>query len=102
MLFGKKLITAILCIFIFICLEVPVVSAKSAYVISDTQISELSAYKVDGTSLDHQPQADYICESDPVGTEGAIALAIDPNSEFLFVTIEYSNEIEVVNAKTMQ
>jgi hypothetical protein len=102
MLPGKKLIIAILYLFILIGLEVPTVSSKSVYVISDTQISELFTYKIDGTNLDYQ--TDYICELDPPDTSGAVGIAIDESvyGQFLFVTIELSNKIELVNAKTMQ
>jgi len=60
MLCGKKLIITILRLFILVGLEVPTVSSKSVYVISDTQTSELFTYKIDGTNLDYQ--TDYICE----------------------------------------
>ncbi len=100
MLPGKKLFMFIF--YLLIPLVIPAKAAKSVYVISDTLISQLKAYKVDGTNLIYQN--DYVCVSDPPTTAGAIVLAIDESEygQFLFVTFEDSDEIELVNAKTMK
>ena len=76
--------------------------ADSVYVIENTEISRLQAYKIEGDSLIYQ--TDYICENDPIGLTGAVGLALDNSTEgqFLFVTFEGMNEIELVNAKSMR
>lgn len=79
-----------------------ITQAKSLYVISNTETSRLQAYKIEDTTLVHQ--TDYVCESDPYGNTGAVGLAIDESDygQFLFVTFEGTNIIELVNAKTME
>ena len=101
MLLGKKLI-AILSITIIFTILTGTTLAKSVYVISDTTDSNLAAYKIDGSSLVHQ--TNYICQSHPGGGMGAVGLAIDESEygQFLFVTFEDENIIELVNAKAMQ
>jgi len=102
MIRGKKLIIAISDLFILVGLAVPIVAAKSLYVISDTQISEIFAYKIDGSNLTYQTK--YFCQLDPIYDDGAVGLAIDKSDygQFIFATFEYSDVIELVNAKTMQ
>lgn len=85
-----------------IILATSIAEAKSVYVISDTETSQLRAYKVDGANLVYQ--TGYVCESDPPESIGAVGLAIDESEygKFLFVTFEDSDEIELVNATSMQ
>jgi predicted outer membrane repeat protein len=85
-----------------IILAASVTHARSVYVINDTEFSQLQAYKIEDTNL--ILQADYICRSDPCGSAGAVGLAIDESEygEFLFITFEHEDKIELVNAKTMQ
>ena len=87
---------------VFVCVIYSISQAKSVYVINDTVESELQAYKIDGANLIYQ--AGYICRFDPAGLTGAVGLALDESEygEFLFVTFEGQNEIELVNAKTME
>jgi len=75
--------------------------AKSVYVINDTITSQLQAYKIEDSNLVWQ--ADYVCKTEPTGGMGAVGLAIDESQygQFLFVTFEGTNKIELVNAKTM-
>ena len=75
---------------------------KSVYVISNTETSQIKVYKIDGTNLTYQ--IDYVCELDPSGNMGAVGLAIDESEygQFLFVTFESQNLVELVNAKTME
>ena len=77
--------------------------ADSVYVISNTMNSELQAYEIEDARLIYQNK-DYICKNDPQGGTGAVGLAIDSseNGDFLFVTFEGLNEIELVKAKTME
>ena len=72
--------------------------AKSVYVISDTDGKEIRVYKVDDTNLMQQEKVYYTSLSGPVG------LSIDETDygDFLFVTFEGQNEIELIDAKTMQ
>ena len=67
--------------------------AKTLYVVADTDESKILAYDIEGTDL--ACQADY-----DSNTDLAIAIAID--EDFLFITFENQNDIEVVNAKTMR
>jgi 6-phosphogluconolactonase (cycloisomerase 2 family) len=71
--------------------------AKSLYVISDTDNSQMQTYKIDGTGLIHQ--TDYTFD-----TWGPVGLAIDESSygAFLFVTFENTGQIKIIDAKTMQ
>ena len=51
------------------------VRAKSVYVISNTETSQLQAYEILDANLIWQNN--YVCESDPPGVIGAVGLAID-------------------------
>jgi len=75
--------------------------ARSVYVINDTDASKMRAYKVEDANLVHQTDADYDFVSH---TWGPVGLAIDESEygQFLFATFESENEIELINAKTMQ
>ncbi len=73
---GKRFYSGILYLIILAGMTGSAYGAKTVYVISDTEISELQTYKIDDTNLIYQPQADYICESDPPTDAGAIALVI--------------------------
>jgi uncharacterized repeat protein (TIGR01451 family) len=99
---GKKLLTVILFLFILTIISGTSYAAKSVYVISDTQTSRLYAYKIDGTNLIYQ--TDYNCSLDPPDDAGAVGLVIDESEygDFLFVTFEFLDKIELINAKAMQ
>ena len=86
----------------FVCTILGIAKAKSVYVINDTVESELQAYKIDGTNLIYQ--VGYTCRFDPAGLTGAVGLALDESEygAFLFVTFEGENDIELVDAKTME
>ncbi|MHC4546431.1 MAG: hypothetical protein ACYTDW_13170 [Planctomycetota bacterium] len=73
--------------------------AKSVYVISNTETSQLQAYEVQDANL--ILQANYICESDPIEIVGAVGLAIDESEygQFLFATFESGNKIEQKSKK---
>ena len=106
MYLGKKLISLLLSL-LFVFSIISIAQAKSVYVIADTgtqiyDIPIIQAYSIQDSNLVYQ--ADYNCVH-PL----AIGLAIDTDSEFLFVTHEEyepeqipGNLIEIVNAKTMQ
>jgi len=73
--------------------------AKSLYVIDNINAdpTPISAYDIQGTALVFQATYNV-----PDHASGAVGLGIDSDSEFLFVTYEGGNVIELVNAKTMQ
>jgi len=73
-----------------------VAQAKSVYVITDRD-STVRAYDIQDDQIEHQTNAKNLADN---GT-GAVGLALNPDSETLFVTYEGSNIIEMVNAKTM-
>ena len=99
MQFRKKFIMCLLCLIAFLDLATTI-QAKSVYVINDTDASEMRAYKVEDANLVHQTEADYDFVSE---TWGPVGIAIDESDygQFLFATFETSNEIELINAKTM-
>jgi uncharacterized repeat protein (TIGR01451 family) len=72
-------------------------AAKSVYAITRHDTSIITAYNVNDVNLDFQTTVPNF----PNHEEGAVGLALDPESEILFVTYELSNIIEMVNAKTM-
>lgn len=74
---------------------------RSVYVISNTEVpdetSRIQAYKIDGNNLSYQ-------ETYTSDIWGAVGLAIDASEygNFLFVTFEGEDEMELVNAKSME
>jgi hypothetical protein len=96
MLFGKKLI-CILSIIIILALLTGTTLAKSVYAIID-RYSTVAAYDIQGDQI---AGPDATAQNLPHYGGGAVGLALDPDSEILFVTYEASNIIEMVNAKTM-
>ncbi|MDH4241968.1 MAG: hypothetical protein OEW48_20605 [Phycisphaerae bacterium] len=99
---SKRYIAIGVSLIVFLFINTSITFARSVYVISDTQKSHLQAYKIDGTNLIYQ--VSYMCQLDPPDDSGAVAIAIDDSEygQFLFATFEFSDEIELVNAKTMQ
>jgi hypothetical protein len=99
---SDKNFLAALKITFFVLMISETAHAKSVYVISNTETSQLKAYEVQDANLTWQ--ANYVCESDPIGIVGAVGLAIDESNydDFLFVTFEGQDYIELINAKTMQ
>jgi len=101
----KKWTFAIISISIFIAAVTNKVEARSVYVIANTgawqtDVPIMRAYDIQGGNLVFQTQ--YECVH-PL----AISLAIDIDSQFLFVTHEEyrqypGNVVEIVNGKTMQ
>lgn len=72
--------------------------AKSLYVIANINQNPtpIQAYNISGATLAFQAEYDV-----PSYAGGAVGLAVDTDSEFLFVTYEASNTIQLINAKTM-
>jgi len=70
--------------------------AKSVYAIIDHLYDIIGAYKIQGDQIEYQTQMQA-----PQHATRAIDLAMDSNSCCIFVTYEYSNIIEIMNAKTM-
>ncbi len=102
MLTGKRFSTITLFVSVLIISSIPVYANKSVYVINNTLTSQLQAYRIEGSTLVYQ--TDYTCLLDPLGEYGAIGITIDESGygQFLFVSFEFSDEIELINAKTMQ
>ena len=71
--------------------------SKSLYAISQHFSTTIKAYKIEGDQIIYQTDAHGVPDHD----YGAIDLAIDPESYYLFVTYEGSETIEIINAKTM-
>jgi len=94
---GKKFIIVIFCLLTCVTLVSTVQAGKSVYVISNTNARKVQAYKVDANSLTYQTDYDTTYSS-PVG------IAIDESEyvQYLFLTFENQDEIEVVDAKSMQ
>lgn len=96
MLFGKKLSLSILFLIVFALTISGITQAKSVYVITDRS-STVKAYRIADDQIEEQTTAEDL----PHNGDGAVALALDPDSETLFVTYESSEIIEMLNAKTM-
>lgn len=75
-----------------------VAGAKSLYVIADINANPtpIQAYDIQGNTLVYQATYNV-----PYHGGGAVGLTIDTDSETLFVTYEFSNIIEKIDAKTM-
>ena len=73
-------------------------AAKSLYVIADISAAPtpIQAYDIQGNTLVYQATYNV-----PYHGWGAVGIAIDTDSETLFVTYEASNIIEKIDAKTM-
>lgn len=71
--------------------------AKSVYVITNHGSSIIKAYDIQDDQIQYQVTAENLANHG-----GAVGLALDPDSEMLFVTYEGSNIIEIMNAKTME
>ncbi len=75
-----------------------VASAKSVYVIDNinSHPTPISAYDIQANSIVYQTT-----NTVPEYGWGAVGLAVDTDSAYLFVTYENSNKISIVNATTM-
>ena len=95
---NKKFLKFMIILFMLSFSMVGAVSAKSLYVIANINDdpTPINAYDIQGDSLVYQATHNVPCHA-----WGAVGLAIDTDSEFLFVTYESSNIIEFVNATTM-
>jgi len=92
----KKRIIILFCI-LMICLPVNAI-AKSVYVISsiNSSPSPIQSYDIQGQTITYQ--ATY---GVPKYAGGAVGLTIDTDTNFLFVTYEVSNVIQLVDGATM-
>jgi len=82
--------------FILIACSAPTARAKSVYAIIYHQNDIIGAYKIDANQIDYQAEIQA-----PQHEIRAIDLAIDSGSSCIFVTYEWENIIEIVNAKTL-
>ena len=96
MLIGKKLTGSVLYLIIFGIVMFSIAHARSVYVITDSA-STVRVYDIQGDQIVEQATAENLQRHG----NGAVGLALDPDSEIMFVTYESSNIIEMVNAKTM-
>jgi hypothetical protein len=83
-------------LFILILFSSEAAHARSVYVITDWS-STVKAYDIQGDQIMEQATAENLRSHG----DGAVGLALDPDSEMSFVTYEGSNIIEMVNAKTI-
>ena len=95
--FRSLIVVAALCVFVAATIGV---EAKSLYVISDINSSPtpIQAWSI-------QPDGTVVFQTEttiPYHGWGAVGLAIDTDSAFLFVTYEQSNVIQIIDATTMQ
>jgi hypothetical protein len=97
MLLGKKLAVSVLSLIIFALVMLSIAKAKSVYVITNHSYSTVKAYDIQDDQIQYQANAENLADR----SSGAVGLALDPDSQILFVTYEGSNIIEMVNAKTM-
>jgi gliding motility-associated-like protein/uncharacterized repeat protein (TIGR01451 family) len=74
------------------------ISAKSLYLIADVRRKPvpIKAYDIQGSQLVFQKKYTI-----PNRAGGAVGIALDSDSEFLFITYENSGVIQIVNARTM-
>lgn len=75
------------------------VNAQSLYVIADIKATgdiPIQAYDIDGMNLGFQTE--YFV---PNHKDGAVGIAVDPVNNFLFITYEDSDIIQLVDAQTM-
>ena len=70
--------------------------AKSVYGVINNNSSKIAVYDIQGDQIEYQTQESF---SD---VDELIGLAIDPDSETLFATLHNTNEILLINAKTME
>jgi len=96
MYLGKKFYLLVFHVIVLVAVFADIAYAKSVYVIIDRS-STVRAYGVTGDQIEEQKTAENL----PDNGDSAVGLALDPDSETLFVTYEGSNIIEMVNAKTM-
>jgi len=96
MLFGKKLPLTILSLIVFTPTMFGIAQAKSVYAITKHLEDELTAYDIQDDQIDYQATGDVTGNAN-----GAVGLALDPDSGVMFVTYEDDNIIEMVNAKTL-
>ena len=97
MRFTRQIISAqSIVLFILIACSAPTARAKSVYAIIYHQNDIIGAYKIDANQIDYQAEIQA-----PQHEIRAIDLAIDSGSSCIFVTYEWENIIEIVNAKTL-
>lgn len=94
---NRKYLASLL-LFLLLVFGAGEASAKSMYVISsiNSNPTPIQAYDIQGNNIVYQ--ATY---GVPYYAGGAVGLAIDTDSKFLFVTYEGSNFISLINATTM-
>jgi hypothetical protein len=96
---SKKQITLVQSIIIFLlitCLA-QTAKARSVYVITNIGAGTVKAYSIQDDEIEYQATAENLQRHG----DGAVGLALDPDSEIMFVTYEGSEIIEMLNAKTM-
>jgi len=92
---SKQTIAILLVAFLIIIGPAQNVQAKSLYAITNHSNSTISSYKISGDEIQKQT------ETNVDWGEGAVGLALDPDSATLFVSYDDSQKLELINAKTM-
>ncbi len=93
---SKKRISAIVSLIVVIATLPGTAQARSVYAITKHLEDELTAYDIQDDQIDYQATGDVTGNAN-----GAVGLALDPDSGVMFVTYEGDNIIEMVNAKTL-
>jgi len=93
----QNIITCLFIVFFVIAAFAKTAQSKSVYVITKHMSSTVKAYDIQDDQIEEQATAENLADQ----SSGAVALALDPDSQILFVTYESSNIIEMLNAKTM-
>ncbi|HUT30870.1 MAG TPA: hypothetical protein VMX13_13845 [Sedimentisphaerales bacterium] len=68
---------------------------RSVYAITEHANSTITAYGIQGTAIQYQADVQAHWGS------GAVGLALDPDSETLFVTYDGASKIQLIDAKRM-
>ena len=92
----RKLFVATLLLVIPVFCFPQSVCAKSLYAISNHSLSAITAYSIQGDEIQRQ------IETNVHWSNGAVGLALDPDSEVLFVSYDGTNKLEMINARTMR
>lgn len=93
----QNILTYLFIVFVVITAFGQTVQGKSVYVITNIGTGTIKAYDIQVDQIEYQATAENLeCQG-----VGAIGLALDPDSQILFVTYEDSGIIEMLNAKTM-
>ena len=92
---GRNVICCLVCALVGFC-STSTLEAKSVFAITSHQFSTIKAYKIDGSTIEYQADA----ESDSFGA-GAVGICTWPELELMFVTYESSDIIAWASTKIL-